>query len=425
MSRELARAAGTGGSVVVDKCQVCGSADLKSVLFLGYLPPVNQMRPVGQRPHEQPAYPAELLRCPTCQLVQLGLIVDPAILFPPEYPYTSGTTQILRENFAELQSEATPLLGLSGTELVVDIGSNDGTLLENFRKAGHPVCGVEPTLMANLANERGVRTIMSFFGPASAAQVVKECGKAHVVTATNVFAHIEGVHDIVDSVLAMMGDDGVFITESHYLMALIETLQYDTIYHEHLRHYSLESIAYLLKMHGLEVIHAKRIPTHGGSIRVYAARQGSRKVQPSVHRLLAEEGAAGPLADRLDAFKRRVALSKVELHALLRDLLAKGSRIFGVGAPSRASTLINYVGLDREILDCVVEIKGSYKVGKYMPGTLVPVVDEAQLVESQPDVALLLSWHIADELMPKLRARGFRGDFLVPLPTPRIVSHPA
>ena len=245
------------------------------------------------------------------------------------------------------------------------------------------------------------------------------------MTATNVFAHIEGIHDIVDSVLAMMSDDGVFITESHYLMALIETLQYDTIYHEHLRHYSLESISYLLNMHGLEVIHAKRIPTHGGSIRVYASRRGARPVKPTVQQVLAEEGGAGLLADRLAAFTRRVATSKVELYALLRDLLAKGSRIFGVGAPSRASTLINYVGLDREILDCVVEVKGSYKVGKYMPGTLVPVVDEAQLVEKQPEVALLLSWHIADELMPKLRKRGFRGDFLVPLPTPRIVSHPA
>ena len=177
MTQELPRAAGTGGSVVVDRCQVCGATDLASVLFLGYLPPVNQMRTVGQRPHEQPAYPAELLRCPRCQLVQIGLIVDPAILFPPEYPYTSGTTQILRENFAELQREATPLLGLRGTELVVDIGSNDGTLLENFRAAGHPVCGVEPTLMANLANERGVRTIMSFSEPASAAQVSRSAGR--------------------------------------------------------------------------------------------------------------------------------------------------------------------------------------------------------------------------------------------------------
>ena len=421
MARELPRTAGTGGSVVVDRCQVCGATDLESVLFLGYLPPVNQMRPVGQRPHEQPSYPAELLRCTTCQLVQLGLIVDPAILFPPEYPYTSGTTRILRENFAELQREATSLLELKGSELVVDVGSNDGTLLENFRAAGHPVCGVEPTLMANVANQRGVRTIMSFFGPTAAARVVKEHGQAQIVTATNVFAHIEGVHEIVDSVLAILSDDGVFITESHYLMALIETLQYDTIYHEHLRHYSLESIGYLLKMHGLEVIHAKRIPTHGGSIRVYSARRGARTVQPSVERLLAEERGAGPLAERLTAFRHRVVESKVALHSLLRELMTKQSRIYGVGAPSRASTLINYVALDREILSCVVEVKGSYKVGKYMPGTLVPVIDEERLFADQPEFALLLSWHIADELIPKLTARGFKGSYIVPLPEPRIV----
>jgi hypothetical protein len=421
MSHELGRAAGTGGSVVVDRCQICGSAALESGLFLGYLPPVNQMRTLGERPREQPAYPAELLRCTQCQLVQLGLIVDPAILFPPEYPYTSGTTRILRENFAELRRESTALLGLRGTELVVDIGSNDGTLLENFRAAGHPVCGIEPTLMANLANERGVPTIMSFFGPAAAARVAAECGKAQIVTATNVFAHIEGVHEVVDSVLAMLSDDGVFITESHYLMALIETLQYDTIYHEHLRHYSLESIGYLLKMHGLEVIHAKRIPTHGGSIRVYAARRGARKTLPTVQQLASDERDAGPLADRLKAFRRRVAQSKVALHAVLRDLLADGSHIYGVGAPSRASTLINYVGLDREILDCVVEVKGSYKIGKYMPGTLVPVVDEAKLFEDKPEIALLLSWHIADELIPKLTERGFAGSYLVPLPEPRVV----
>lgn len=422
MSQQLARAAGTGGSVVVDQCQVCGKRDLESVLFLGYLPPVNQMRTIGERPHEQPSYPAEVLHCSKCQLVQIGLIVDPAILFPPEYPYTSGTTRILRENFAELERESTLLLNLTGKELVVDIGSNDGTLLQNFHAAGHPVCGVEPTLMANLANQRGIRSIMSFFGPEAAARVVDECGKAGVVTATNVFAHIEGIHDIVKSVLALLADDGVFITESHYLIALIETLQYDTIYHEHLRHYSLESMQFLLNMHGLEVIHTKRIPTHGGSIRVYAARRGARKVMPTVQQVFAEERAGGPVSDRLKAFKRHVAMSKVQLHALLKDLLGRGSHIYGVGAPSRASTLISYVGLDREILDCVVEVKDSYKVGKYMPGTLVPVVDEARLFEDQPEFALLLSWHIADELIPKLRQRGFKGQYLVPLPEPHIVS---
>jgi hypothetical protein len=414
----LPRAAGTGGSVVVDRCQVCGASDLESVLFLGYLPPVNQMRPVWQRPHEQPAYPAELLHCLNCQLVQLGLIVDPAILFPPDYPYTSGTTRILRENFAELQRESTGILGLRGSELVVDIGSNDGTLLENFRAAGHPVCGVEPTLMANQANERGVRTLMRFFDRQAAAGVVQECGQAHIVTATNVFAHIEGVHDMVENVLAIMRDDGVFISESHYLMALLETLQYDTIYHEHLRYYSLESLACLLGMHGLEVVHAKRIPTHGGSVRVYAARRGARTVLPTVQQMLAEEGAAGSLDSRLKDFARRVARSKMQLHALLRDLLAAGARMYGVGAPSRASTLITYVALDRGILDCVVEVRGSYKIGKYMPGTLIPVVDEVKLFDDQPEFALMLSWHIAGELMPKLAARGFKGSFVVPLPEP-------
>lgn len=419
---ETKRAAGTGGSVVVETCQVCGSLDLESVLFIGYLPPVNQMHPIGERPHEQPAYPAELLHCTRCQLVQLGLIVDPAILFPPEYPYTSGTTRILRENFAELQQEATAVLGLEGAELIVDIGSNDGTLLQNFSKVGHPVCGIEPTLMGNLANERGVRTISAFFGREAAVRVVNDCGKAKVVTATNVFAHIEGIHEIVDGVISMLADDGVFVTESHYLMALLETLQYDTIYHEHLRHYSLASISYLLEMHGLEVIHAKRIPTHGGSIRVYAARRGMRDTQPSIRALVDEEREGGPLADRLAAFRRHVTLSKLRLHALLKDLCAGGARIYGVGAPSRASTLINYVGLDREILDCVVEVKDSYKVGKYMPGTLIPVIDEARLFTDQPEYALLLSWHIADELMPKLAQRGFRGQFIVPLPEPRVVA---
>ena len=423
MASEMKRAAGTGGSVVVDRCQVCGSTDLESVLFLGYLPPVNQMRTIGQRPFEQPAYPAELLRCTKCRLVQIGLVVDPQILFPPEYPYTSGTTKILRENFAELQQEASPLLGLKGQELIVDIGSNDGTLLSNWVKAGHPVCGIEPTDMAQLANSRGIRSIQSFFNPAAAARAVKECGtKATVVTATNVFAHIEGIHEIVEGILAMLDDDGVFINESHYLMALIETLQYDTIYHEHLRHYSLESVAYLLKMHGLEVIHAKRIPTHGGSIRVYASRIGKRPVQPSVAALLAEEKAAGELAVRMKDFKHRVALSKVRLHSLFEKIVAAGHRVYGVGAPSRASTLINYVGLDRELLDCVVEISGSYKVGKYMPGTLVPVIDETRLFEDQPEYALLLSWHIADELIPKFKARGFKGKYIVPLPEPRIVE---
>jgi hypothetical protein len=418
---EMPRTAGTGSSVVVDRCQVCGARELRSMLFIGYLPPVNQMHPIGQRPHEQPAYPAELLLCPRCQLVQLGLIVDPAVLFPPEYPYTSGTTRILRDNFAELYQDCRRIVPLGPDDLVVDIGSNDGTLLSNFKNGGHRVRGIEPTLMSNLANERGIPTLMAFFGPEPAALVRTQDGPATIVTATNVFAHIEHVHDIVESLLSMLKPDGVFISESHYLMSLIETLQYDTIYHEHLRYYSLQSLKFLLERHGLEVIHAKRIPTHGGSIRVYAARRGTRPVQPSVAAMLAEESGAGAWTDRLAEFKRRVVLSKLALHAMVKDLKQTGARIYGIGAPSRASTLINYVGLDDGIVDCVLEVKGSYKVGKYMPGTLIPVLDEAKLLEDQPEYALLLSWHIAEELAPKLAGNGFKGRFIVPLPAPRVL----
>jgi hypothetical protein len=416
------KVAGTGSSVVVEQCQVCNYEPLKQVLFLGYLPPVNQMRKIGELPREQPAYPALLLSCPRCTLVQLGLIVDKAVLFPPDYPYTSGTTKILRDNFADLYTESQTIIPMAAEDLAIDIGSNDGTLLSNFKRGGHRVLGIEPSDVGNLANERGISTVITFFDRSVAMRVREQHGAAKIVTATNVFAHIEHVHDIVESILLMLDEKGVFISESHYLLDLVTTLQYDTIYHEHLRHYSLESIQYLLGMHGLEVIHARRIPTHGGSIRVFAARKGTHSVRLSVAGVLKQEAAAGLSGAGLESFKERAVQSKLELHALLRDIKKKRQRIYGIGAPSRASTLIHYVGIDDGILDCVLEVKGSLKVGKYIPGTLIPVEEESRLYQDQPEYALLLSWHIADELIPKLRETGFKGKYIVPLPSPAIVE---
>ena len=407
-------------SYVIENCQICRGTDLKSVLFVGYLPPVNQMHTIGSRAAEQPAYPAELLLCPRCQLVQISLVVDARILFPPEYPYTSRTTKILRDNFADLYAESKTLVPLDKTSLVVDVGSNDGTLLSNFKNGGHPVQGIEPTERAGEANAAGVPTLMAFFNAESASTVIKGAGKARIVTATNVFAHIDDVHSVVKNIVTMLDDKGVFISESHYLHGLLETLQYDTVYHEHLRYYSVGSLKFLLESEGLEIFHVKRIPTHGGSIRVYASRRGAYPVKPSVAEILAAEGVE-PLSDQLVAFRERMVRSKLQLYRLLANLKSEGKRVVGVGAPSRASTLINYVGLDDGILDAVLEVKGSHKVGKYMPGTMIPVLEEAYLFEKQPDVALLLSWHIADELIPKLRAKGFRGQFIVPLPEPRLV----
>jgi hypothetical protein len=414
------RAAGTNGSVKVEVCQVCSSEDLEPVLFLGYLPPVNTMPKIGSQPEEQPAYPAQMLRCERCELVQLGLTVDPAILFPPSYPYTSGTTKILRDNFAELYAEATSLLSLAKEDLVVDIGSNDGTLLGNFQGGGHRVCGIEPTNASRLANDRGITTLNAFFNEESVRKVSADHGQAKIVTAANVFAHIEDVHSVMTGIKSLLREDGVFISESHYLLSLVETCQYDTIYHEHLRYYALGSLKYLLEMNGLEPFHAKRIPTHGGSIRVYAARRGQQAVRPSVGEILAQE-RKGLTVAALERFRDGVVRSKLGLLALLDGIKKAGQRVYAIGAPSRASTLVNYVGLDEMILDCVLEISGSHKVDKYMPGTLIPVLGEEKLFADQPEVALLLSWHIADELMPKLRAKGFRGKFLVPLPVPRLV----
>jgi len=418
---KVARGAGTGGSVPIESCQVCGHEPLNTVLSLGFMPPVNQMVPIGTVAHQQPWFPTNLLHCPSCDLVQLGLAVDPVIIFPPEYPYTSGTTKLLRDNFADLHREAAAMLGLGADDLVVDIGSNDGTLLSNFQNGGHRVLGIEPTDVGDIANSRGIPTIKRYFGVEAAREVTREHGPARVVTAANCFAHIEDVHAIVDGIVEMLSPDGVFISESHYLIGLLDTLQYDTIYHEHLRYYSVASLKHLLEMHDLEVFHARPIPSHGGSIRVYAARRGVHSAQDSVRRMLAAEPRGEALAKRLATFRHDVMMSKLRLMTMLGELKGKGARIAGISAPSRASTLVNYVGLDEAIIDYVCEVPGSLKIGKYMPGTEIPVVDETRLFSDQPDAAVIFSWHIADELAPKLKAKGFRGKLITPLPVPRFL----
>ena len=417
-------AAGTGSSVVVERCQVCESPDLRPILFLGYLPPVNQMRAIGSAPEEQPSYPALLLLCARCRLLQLGLIVDPAILFPPDYPYTSGTTQILRDNFAELCAECQTIAPLTSDDLILDIGSNDGTLLQNFRKIGCRVLGVEPSRVGELARTRGIETISEFFTREVALKARTNHGPAKIVTATNVFAHIEHIHEVVENILLLLDQNGIFVSESHYCLSLVETLQYDTIYHEHLRYYSLQSLQQLLQLHGLQVIHAKRIPTHGGSIRVYAARTGRFPVRDTVDALLKQE-STGLTDTALDDFRRKTVLSKLQLHSLLLGIKRQGQKVYGIAAPSRATTLINYIGLDQGIMECVVETAGSLKIGKYIPGTLIPVLEESKLYQDQPEYVLILAWHIAEELIPKLEAKGYRGRFIVPLPEPRLLPSSA
>jgi hypothetical protein len=408
-------------SRVVKECQICGNPKLEPVIFLGYLPPVNDFHPIGERPKEEPSYPAEILFCDKCKLVQSGLIVNPEIIFPKSYPYTSSTTKVLRDNFAELSRECSAMFQLKPEDLVVDIGSNDGNLLNNFKEK-HKVLGITPEDIGKIAIENGIPTILDYFTREVALRAKKEYGPAKVITATNVFAHIDNVNEVTESVLEMLADDGIFIIEVHYLVPIIRMNQFDTIYHEHLRHYCLHSLKYLLEMHGLEVIHAKNIPSHAGSIRVYASRKGKYPVKDTVAPMLENEKNTILKPGALTEYRQKTIMAKLELAALLRDIKRGGGRIYGIGAPSRGTTLIHYTGIDEGIVDCILEIKGSHKIDKYVPGTLIPVLEESKLYEDQPEYAILFSWQITDELIPKIKAKGYKGKFIVPLPSPRVVE---
>lgn len=412
---------GTNSSIAVTQCQICASPHLESILSLGYIPPVSTSQEINKS-KGQMYYPANILYCQRCHLVQIGIIVDPKILFQPEYTYTSSTTRILRENFMELYKESSSLISLNKQDLVIDIGSNDGNLLSNF-KDNHRVLGITPENEGKTAIKKGIPTIIDFFNTPVVKNVIKKYGRAKIVTATNVFAHIEDVNTVVKNILSLLTTSGVFISESHYVMPLLKNVQYDTMYHEHLRYYSLHSLKFLLETHGLEIFHAKQIPTHGGSIRVYASRKGKYTVLDSVKRILEEEKKLISDKKIFATFKDRVISSKLQLYVILNNIRKSNKKVYGISAPARSTTLIHYTGLDENLLECVLEIAGSNKIGKYIPGTLIPIYEEDKLIKGQPDYALLLSWHIAKELMPKLKKSGFKGDFIIPLPTPKIVKN--
>lgn len=406
-------------SKTINKCQISKKKDLKLLLSLGYLPPVNKLRKIGTLMCQDVFYPADLVYSKSSKLVQLSTIVDKKILFPKEYPYTSSTTKILRENFKELYKDCLKILKLNSSDLIIDIGSNDGNLLSNF-KSKHKVLGVTPENIGKLARKKGIQTLIKYFDKSTSNFILRKFGKAKVITATNVFAHIDDLSSLMKNILKVLKNDGVFITESHYLVSLIKTNQYDTIYHEHLRYYSLTSLNFLFNKYGMEIIHAKEINTHGGSIRVYAAKKRNFVKNSSVKKILKSEKLY--LTERtFKKFREKVVKSKISLYGLLKKIKLNNKTIYGIGAPSRASTLINYTGLDENIIDCVLEVQGSHKIGNYIPGKRIPILSEKKLYTDQPDFVLILSWHISSEIIKNLRTKGFKGKFIIPLPSPRIV----
>ncbi len=402
----------------ITSCQGCAAAALEPVLDLGHHAPCDSLLTKELLSEPELTFPLVFCRCTSCGLAQLNYAPDPEVVFFPEYPYRTAMTGLLKEHFRRLTRDVTQRLGLGPEHLAVDIGSNDGTLLQGFQEEGVRVLGVEPTDIADIAVENGVPTMKAFFGEDVAAQIVSEHGPVAVVTGTNMFAHVNNLFPELRAVAHLIGDDGAFVSESHYLLNLIEELQYDTIYHEHLRFYSLKPLLEIFSRAGFSIFDVERVPTHGGSIRVWADR-GARDVSPRVAELVRLEEERGLYEQATyDRFRERIQDGKLRLLELLVDARKEGP-VVGIGAPGRASTLLAYTGITRELVDSIVELTGSLKIGQYTPGTHIPIVDESTLYERQPPNALVLSWHIGGAIMPKIRERGFRGTFIVPLPEPR------
>ena len=408
-------------SRIIQKCQICGSSQFKDILNLGYLPSVNDFQEIKNDQEEQIFFPSKLIQCQNCKLVQLSCIVDKEILFPSSYPYTSSTTRILRENFCELSQEVDELINLDKNKLVCDIGSNDGNLLSYFMEKSK-VVGITPEEIGNKAIEKGIPTIIDYFNKHSSNKVIEKFGNPDVITATNVFAHIDNPNEVMENIALLLKKDGLFIIEVHYLKSLIETNQYDTIYHEHMRYYSLECLNNLLSSHGFKIFNAKLINTHGGSIRVFASRSQNYNVSKSFNQILENEQKFLYKHNNLFSYSDQVQEQKSDLLKKLIELKNNNKTVFGIGAPSRGTTLINYCGIDESLVSYICEIKGSHKIGKYLPGTSIPVLDESILFKDQPDFVLLLSWHIAKELIHNLKKKGLRSKFIIPLPKVKIID---
>jgi len=406
----------------IEKCQICKKKNLELILSLGHQAVVQEYLTKEKLNEYEVTYPLNLCRCVHCGLVQIDYIVDPKIVFPETYPYRTGLTNMLIKNFESLAINMKDRGFVIKKDLIVDIGSNDGTLLRPFKNQGMNVLGVEPTDAAKVANKNKIKTIQEYFDSKVALTIIKKFGKAKIVTATNVFAHINDTHALIKNIVKIMDNDGIFVSESQYLVDIIEKLEFDTIYHEHLRFYSLKPLIELFKVSGLTIVDAEKIDAAGGSIRVYAMK-GKRNQSHTVKEIIKKEEEIGIYdTESLKKFAKKVKDVKISLLSLLLGLKKDGAKIVGLSSAARSNTLLSFTKIDHTILDYLAEKKGSPKIGLYTPGTHIPILEESNIFVDKPDYILVLSWHIAKELINKMKELGYKGKFIIPLPIPTIVE---
>ena len=407
----------------VKKCRICGNKNLKKFLSLGKTPLANSFLSKEDLSKEEKKFPLELCFCEKCKLVQLTYIVPSEDMFS-NYVYLSSTTKTFQIHFAKMAEDITKEFKLGENSLAVDIGSNDGILLKGFKKFGVRIIGVEPAAnVAQIAEKGGIETINDFFSEKVVTEIIRGKGKADVITATNVFAHIDDIDGVISNVKHLLKEDGIYVIEIQYFVDTIEQMTFDNIYHEHMSYYTLSSLDYFFRKHGMEIFKAEKVDTHGGSLRVFAKQKGSgHKVDSSVNRILEHEKKIG-IGDfsLYNNFGEKVYGARDNLVRYIMDIKKQGRKIAGYGAPAKSNTLLNFCGIGKDEIDFIVE-DNALKQGLYAPGTHIPVVNPKMLDEKKPDYILILAWNFADEILSKTKKYSESGTkFIIPLPEPRIV----
>jgi 2-polyprenyl-3-methyl-5-hydroxy-6-metoxy-1,4-benzoquinol methylase len=402
-------------------CRVCHSTNLEQFLDLGDQPHCDSLllpRNLGQK---EPYYPLQVCFCHDCTAVQINYTVPKETMFE-EYLYVSGTTRMLREHFQNSSDRLVARLGLQPGDLVVDIGSNDGTWLACYEKHGLRTLGVDGAKnLAEMANKRGIETWARFFNAEVAREIIAQKGRAKLVTAAGVFFHLEELHSVTEGIAELIRDGGMFCVQAISLACMLRFTQFDQVYHEHLTYWTVHSLDRLFAQYGLEIFFADMLPIHGGSMELLVAPRGMQKIDPSVAKMRADEKELG--CDNIETYKKfaeRVWQIEKELMAILRDYQAKGRKVYAFGAPAKGATLLNSFHITTDLVQCAVEVN-PLKIGKYIPGVRMPIFDEKET--DLPDAYLILAWNFLKEFLPKKKDYIMNGGkFIVPIPTPVVID---
>lgn len=404
-------------------CRLCGSADVSKVLSLAPTPLANAFVTSEALQKEQSLYPLDLFLCARCGHAQLLDVIDPVVLYE-HYVYVSGTSPVFVRHFKEYADYVTANFGLPADALVVDIGANDGTLLQFFRESGLRVLGVDPAReIAGRTIAAGIPIVNDFFTLALAERIRVEHGAANVITANNVIAHIDDLASVMEGVRRLLAPDGVFMFEVSYLVDMVDKTLFDMIYHEHLDYHAVRPLNRFFDQCGLELIEATRVDTHGGSLRgIVQHKGGPRQVGISVADAFALEEKQGlSKTGTFHAFASHIGTVKRELVGLLHRLKAEGKSIAGFGAPAKTTTLMYHFGFEPGMIDFIVD-DSPLKQGHFTPGMHIPVVPTTALYERRPDYAVILAWNFAEPIMAENAAfREAGGRFIIPLPKVRVV----